>query len=267
MAEAVANGIRFNYQRLTPDGSDSKVDSKGTVVCIHSPVWDNLTSYYFTVASLFVASGYDLLLYDLRGHGRTQTTPDGYTLEEGADDLDALLDAVGIVDPAFLVGNSYGGLLAARMALDHPHRVAGLYLVEGHGGRRQPMWTESVLNVLTLIATTMEHRSAGPPPSGAAARRAGKMTADVNRLLNETSYIEDLAGSKLVPEEDLPAIKCPVLAAYGTASVLYPAHADLAELVPECTVAEFPGLTHPLLFDDPKGVHDAFVRWHGELAP
>ncbi|GAB3976313.1 hypothetical protein GCM10029978_062860 [Actinoallomurus acanthiterrae] len=31
----------------------------------------------------------------------------------------------------YLVGNSYGGILAARMAVTVPDRVAGLVLIEG----------------------------------------------------------------------------------------------------------------------------------------
>ncbi|WP_460347910.1 alpha/beta fold hydrolase [Actinoallomurus acanthiterrae] len=33
--------------------------------------------------------------------------------------------------PVYLVGNSYGGILAARMAVTVPDRVAGLVLIEG----------------------------------------------------------------------------------------------------------------------------------------
>ena len=67
------------------------------------------------------------------GYGRSvkgvdQNDPFGYL----ADMIRGLLDELGI-DTAHLVGNSYGGAAALRLALDTPHRVGKLVLM-GPGG-------------------------------------------------------------------------------------------------------------------------------------
>src|SRR5947207_7958536 len=105
MAEVAARGLTFHVQRL------GSADARATVVFLHGLVMDNLSSFYFTLANP-VAQVASVILYDLRGHGRSERPPDGYGLGEMVADLDALLDALGVARPVILVGNSFGGLLA-----------------------------------------------------------------------------------------------------------------------------------------------------------
>ncbi|BBY96888.1 alpha/beta fold hydrolase [Mycolicibacterium fallax] len=74
-----------------------------------------------------------VIVPDLPGYGRSakgvdQSDPFGYL----ADMIRGLLDELGI-DTAHLVGNSYGGAAALRLALDTPGRVGKLVLM-GPGG-------------------------------------------------------------------------------------------------------------------------------------
>ncbi len=74
-------------------------------------------------------SGYTVLAYDARGHGRSSAAPDrAYGYEELAADLLAVLDAAGI-ERALLAGASMGAHTAVRLALRHPERVAALALI------------------------------------------------------------------------------------------------------------------------------------------
>lgn len=63
----------------------------------------------------------------LRGHGDSDKPSTGYRIEDYACDIAALLDALGI-ERAVLAGHSGSCLVARRVALDHPGRVAGLVL-------------------------------------------------------------------------------------------------------------------------------------------
>ncbi|MFF2275083.1 alpha/beta fold hydrolase [Agromyces sp. NPDC058126] len=67
---------------------------------------------------------------DLRGRGRSNGLPGPYGLEQHADDLAAMLDALGI-ERAYVVGHSMGAFVSVRLAERHPERVAGLALVDG----------------------------------------------------------------------------------------------------------------------------------------
>ena len=72
-------------------------------------------------------------LYDLRGHGRSEAPPDGYSTATMSRDLEELLDELGIVR-AHLIAHSFGGLVALRFALRNPERVASLVLEDVRGG-------------------------------------------------------------------------------------------------------------------------------------
>jgi non-heme chloroperoxidase len=65
---------------------------------------------------------------DQRGHGDSDKPGCCYTAEDYTADVDAFLEAVG-VEEATIVGDSSGGLIAQRVALENPHRVGRLVLI------------------------------------------------------------------------------------------------------------------------------------------
>jgi pimeloyl-ACP methyl ester carboxylesterase len=75
-------------------------------------------------------SGYRVIAYDARGHGRSQPAPapDAYGYDLLAADLRAVLDAAG-VQRALLAGASMGAQTAVRFALEHPERVDALAII------------------------------------------------------------------------------------------------------------------------------------------
>ncbi len=63
-----------------------------------------------------------------RGHGDSSRPATGYSPADMAQDLRALMNAVGL-ENAVIVGHSMGSLVAQRFALDYPDRVSGLVLM------------------------------------------------------------------------------------------------------------------------------------------
>ncbi|MEU4806562.1 alpha/beta hydrolase [Actinosynnema sp. NPDC023587] len=76
-----------------------------------------------------VAEHVRAVVYDRAGFGRSDPDPRPRTLEHLADDLGALLDALG-PGPFVLVGHSWGGPIARVAAARDPGRVHGLVLVD-----------------------------------------------------------------------------------------------------------------------------------------
>jgi len=76
-----------------------------------------------------------VIYYDQRGCGLSdyEPGPDGYSVEQAVEDLDALREALGL-DKLVLLGFSYGGFLAQFYTTWHPEHVAGLVLVGASPG-------------------------------------------------------------------------------------------------------------------------------------
>lgn len=66
---------------------------------------------------------------DLRGCGQSDKPDAGYTIAEQADDLAALLDALHL-DSCHLMAHSSSGAIAIEFALEQPHRLDTLTLVD-----------------------------------------------------------------------------------------------------------------------------------------
>ncbi|HEY2502305.1 MAG TPA: alpha/beta fold hydrolase [Mycobacterium sp.] len=118
------------------DGKDIFVADTGTgppVVLLHGggPGASGVSNYSRNIDAL--AENFRVIVPDMPGYGRSakgvdRSDPFGYL----ADHIRGMLDELGI-DRAHLVGNSYGGSCALRLALDTPHRVDRLVLM-GPGG-------------------------------------------------------------------------------------------------------------------------------------
>ncbi len=97
------------------------------VVLIHGfasslETWD-------TVIPTLVEQGHRVIALDLRGFGWTDRAPGDYSSEAQAHLVLALMDRLG-VDRASIVGHSYGGGVALRLALIAPERVDRIALYD-----------------------------------------------------------------------------------------------------------------------------------------
>ncbi|MET7711337.1 alpha/beta fold hydrolase [Streptomyces sp. NPDC005407] len=243
MAEILANSLRFHVHRLP--AADSGSGAGATAVFLHGLVVDNLSSFYCTLAVPAAQAGHDVVLYDQRGHGRTERPPTGYDIDTSVRDLTALLAALGLDErPVHLVGNSYGGTLALRTALARPDLVAGLILIE------PPLsgpWIENMLDTLSVAALGLEGSQVPQELASLGARKAARLTATADELLNRTTLIDDIAAARPFTAEDFARVRCPVLAVCGEHSELTPGARQLARYAPQCTVRVLPGLGHDVL--------------------
>ncbi|MEU4492064.1 alpha/beta hydrolase [Streptomyces sp. NPDC023998] len=241
MAEIIANSLRFHVQRLPA----ADAGSGATAVFLHGLVVDNLSSFYATLAVPAARAGHDIVLYDLRGHGRSERPPTGYDTRTSVADLTALLTAMDLDErPVHLIGNSYGGTLALHTALARPDLVAGLVLIE------PPLngpWIENMLDTLSVAALGLEGSQVPRELASLGARKAARLTATADELLNRTSLIDDIAAARTFTAEDFARVSCPVLAVCGEHSELVPGVRELASHAPRCTVRILPGLGHDVL--------------------
>ena len=126
----------LNEHTVTVDGKPIFFSEAGTgqaVVMLHGggPGASGVSNYSRNIDAL--AAHYRVIVPDMPGYGKSakgvdQDDPFGYL----ADMMRGMLDELGI-GTAHLVGNSYGGAAALRLALDTPHRIGKLILM-GPGG-------------------------------------------------------------------------------------------------------------------------------------
>jgi len=120
MGRVSVNEIELYYELHGPQDAPLLVLNNGIIM-------NAAGSWVFQTKVL--SERYRLLLYDCRGQGQSDH-PDGpYSMDLHADDLAALLDALG-VEAAHIAGISYGGEVAQAFALRHPARTRSLILAD-----------------------------------------------------------------------------------------------------------------------------------------
>lgn len=148
-----ANGINMHYELEGPE-------SAPVVTLSHSLATD--LSMWDTQAAV-LKSAYRVLRYDTRGHGGTEV-PDGpYTLQQMAEDVRALLQALGIPKTHFM-GLSMGGMIAQVFALKYPGVLRSLLLCDTSSRIPEealPIWEERIQvaqdqGMAPLVEPTME---------------------------------------------------------------------------------------------------------------
>jgi pimeloyl-ACP methyl ester carboxylesterase len=87
-----------------------------------------------------VSAGFRVLLWDYRGHGRSDAPDDpaAYSMEQVVDDLGRVLDWGAPGETAVLGGLSFGGLASLHFTLRHPERVRALLLIDSGPGFKNP---------------------------------------------------------------------------------------------------------------------------------
>ena len=71
-----------------------------------------------------------VISYSRAGYGQSEASDQPRTLIQISSELDALLQALGIVEPVILVGHSAGGFYIRKYAELHPGNVAGMVFVD-----------------------------------------------------------------------------------------------------------------------------------------
>jgi pimeloyl-ACP methyl ester carboxylesterase len=131
-ARLTARGAFLQLGRGYTHYESSGAPNAPAVVLVHGfsvPyfIWD--PTFHF-----LAASGFRVVRYDLFGRGFSDRPDVEYGMPLYLEQLEELLDALGI-QQADLIGLSMGGLIAASFCLDQPGRVGRLVLIGPSGAR------------------------------------------------------------------------------------------------------------------------------------
>jgi non-heme chloroperoxidase len=124
-----AVAIRSSFVQL-PDGARLRVveagPAGGEVLLVLHGYSDSWLSFSRVLPLL--ADRFRIIAPDLRGHGCSDRPDGGYGMDELAEDVTHVLDAL-TIDRAAVLGHSMGSLVAQQLAGRHPERVERLVLV------------------------------------------------------------------------------------------------------------------------------------------
>ena len=215
-----------------------------------------------------------VLALDFRGHGESDAPGHGYTLERLAEDIYAAMAGVGVL-PATLVGHSMGGMVAQRLALNHPDSVSTLVLVAT---------TAADPDDTLLSKRILEDTPALAYAESFARHVPGWFSADGNPELSrwvktQMVRVPERVALALVRDyknldyrRELPSVRVPTLVIGATSDVSTPAvrSGELAALIPKSELLIIEGAGHFVQLERPQEVNaalSAFLSKHGVRRP
>lgn len=236
-----------------------------------------------------------LVFYDQRAHGRSgRGVPESATIEQLADDLHAVLQAVAPTGPVVLVGHSLGGMVVMAYADAHPkligERIVGAALIATSPGKLAEMTLglpAALMQRIWPVAPGVVNRVATQPlvvrRGMKADRGVGLMVtrrlsfgrADVptslvrfaGRLLSSTPldvFAEFFSQfDRHDKEAALPVLRsCAVLVVGAERDLLTPAEHSrrIAAQLPEAELLLLPESGHLVQLEDPDEVNAALRR-------
>lgn len=138
----LANGIHIEYDIRGKVGAQY-------ILCLHSlgtswVVWNGQLDLLY--------EKYQVIRFNLRGHGKSEYTAAPYSLELLVDDAIALLDELGI-EHSHVMGLSIGGMIALGMAIHHPTRVNRLIVADARA-HTEPQFSAIWDNAIELLKSS-----------------------------------------------------------------------------------------------------------------
>ena len=257
------------------------------LVLIHG-LGANLSFWYFGAARL-LARNRSLLMYDLRGHGRSSMPEQGYGLHQMVRDLVELLDFLAI-ERADIAGHSFGGRVAMALAALHPGRVRNLVIadtqlralqppvrlaewmhwkswkaeLESHGLRDLPD-DDSLISHSLLVKLSEAHANIANRGARISLRTRDMGEKGLERwqeLMTRTSASRDFEDESFLVPATLKTIATPTLLAFGKFSHCLPTADRLLECLPNSRLIVIPGAGHFFPIVKPRvfaRVIDAFL--------
>jgi pimeloyl-ACP methyl ester carboxylesterase len=271
--ETDANGVRLYYE----------IHGGGEPLVLVHGSWVDATRWRFVVPGL--AESFRVLVYDRRGHSRSERPDAPGSVDEDGDDLAALLETLDLA-PAHVVTSSYGGDIALRLATRCPEIFRSLSCHE------PPLWSllerdpeaQEILQQGARSLDAVGRRIADGDHEGAARQFVEEVAFGPGAWENEVSpemraifvhnaptFLDELQDPKQlrVDEDALSDVELPVLLTQGSESPpTFPAVIDrLIELIPNATRETIDGAGHAPQLTHPERYVEVVTRAVRETAP
>lgn len=284
-----ANGIDIEVEDTGADGSQSE----RPVVVLIMGLGMQLVAWPPALVQALVDAGFRVVRHDNRDIGLSQHFDElglpnlvwtflrqrlGLPIRSAYSLNDMALDTVGVLDAlkierAHIVGVSMGGMIAQRVALSAPQRVASLTsIMSTSGARGLPQPRSEVVRALlgrprsTALPDLLDHYvrlygligSPGFPTEQGLLRE--RISIGLRRSYHPAGTMRQMVAiaADRARAAALAAIRCPTLVIHGTADPLVPLAAgkDTARRIPGARLHTIEGMGHDL----PVGVVERILE-------
>ncbi|MDH5572001.1 MAG: alpha/beta hydrolase [Gammaproteobacteria bacterium] len=196
MPQAMVNGVKLNYVQIDCEREGACED----LIFVHG-LSTNMAFWCFHYATE-LSRYYRITVYDLRGHGRSGMTGNGYTPNNMSIDLRDLMDHLKI-KKAHFIAHSFGGVITLNLACLYPERVSSLVLADTHISAIRRMEKDKVWAYGKKIQKILDENGFDIDTS---------LPYFGYRLLNKVAHLQ-LANAKI--SMDLHELISPILGKYS----------------------------------------------------
>jgi 3-oxoadipate enol-lactonase len=239
---------------------------------------------FVEVVDRLADQGWHAVAPDLRGHGNSSKPPseDDYELGLFADDLWALVDALGWDEPFVLLGHSMGGMAAQVAALRDPSRLAGLVLMDTTHGPVEGIAAgeldlglavvrEHGMETLRELMAARDDALETPASIRVRAERPGWEDFERRKFLTSSGAMWAAMAAKMLSQTDrldaVATLPIPVLVLVGEQDQPFLAPSQrMAKMIPGARLVVIPDAGHSPQFENTDAWWDAVVSFLQEVA-
>jgi 3-oxoadipate enol-lactonase len=217
-----------------------------------------------------------VLAVDLRGFGRSEATDAPSGMEQFADDIAGLLDALGVSEPIVLGGLSMGGYVCFAFWRKYAARLRALILCDTRAEADSPEAAAArratALRVLDSSPGVLIDEMAPKLFAQATLRQRPELLEALGRMAqgcDARGVAAAALGMASRPDSTamLGEIRCPTLVVVGQEDAITPPEAmrRMAEAIPGARLAEIPAAGHLSPMEQPSRVNAAIEAFLAEL--
>jgi pimeloyl-ACP methyl ester carboxylesterase len=268
------DGVDICYERI----------GHGPPVLLVHGVSDSMDSFRFLAPML--AERYTVYRLDVKGAGHSERPwPANYGVRGIAAFLTRFLDAVG-VERAAVVGSSWGGVFALRMALFHPERVSAVVPI-GTMAYREPVnfglslkmmrWpvfrTLAPALITRALAKAFFDEYMFSPGYAHASERFERFWENLQRENGKRVFVAYVNGwdeaEFAETEHRYASLSLPTLVLWGEEDAFFPPEQALrlSSAVPEARLDILPGGSHSIIEERPEKVAAEILLFLDGLRP
>ncbi|OKP86250.1 alpha/beta hydrolase [Paenibacillus helianthi] len=214
------------------------------------------SSAYWEQVIPSLSSNYRVIAPDLRGHGASDAPLGAYTVDQMADDVLSLLNALEIPE-CYLLGHSLGGYITLSFAQRHASRLKGFGLIHSSGYPDSEEAKENRLKSVSTIQNEGIFAFVDGLVPGLFAPGAAPQLLERTKEIGYRTPPQGAVGAAMAMRERpdrrdvISATMLPVLLVAGAEDSKVPPERTFTSDKPNVTQATIPGVGHMSMYEAP----------------